>query len=287
LGQSSWATTFHNRSHNYKNVWNSGFFCPRNADGTWSCPPWYDYANPFSSRYVEGDAWQYRWFVPQDPVGLVALYEAEGGSGYFIEQLSDLFDRSNWDPYNILPNPYYWAGNEPSLFAGWLFDFAGRPDLTQKYIRMVMDTRYSEKPDGLPGNDDYGTMSAWYVFGAIGFYPQSGNPVYCMGSPVFEEVVIRREGGGELTVKAYNASRVNIYVQKVKVNGKVYNYPWFAHEDLFPSNGGNALLEFWMGPNGAESMKADVKVVAEQWEVFAQDTMNRVRKQFVMENLNN
>lgn len=79
---------------------------------------------------------------------------------------------------NDLPNPYYWAGNEPDLLAVWLFDWAGRPDLTAKWSRYLIDTYYPNAPDGIPGNDDFGTMSAWLVFACLGFYPQAGASTY-------------------------------------------------------------------------------------------------------------
>jgi putative alpha-1,2-mannosidase len=144
---------FLNRSKNYKNVWNNDvqFFCPKTTDGAWNCPDLYTYV--FDGRYIEGDAWHWRWFAPHDAEGLISLFESED---YFVEQLQEFFSRSEDDPFNVLPNPYYWAGNEPDIFAVWLFNFAGRPDLTQQYARWNLDNKYSSQPDGLPGNDDYG-----------------------------------------------------------------------------------------------------------------------------------
>jgi len=194
---------------------------------------------------VEGDAWHWRWFVPHDPEGLISLFSSKQK---FVNDLSNFFSLSNLDPFNILPNPYYWAGNEPDIFAGWLFAFAGRPDLTQEYIRMVMATRYSSDVDGLPGNDDYGTMSAWYVFASLGFYPQSGGPKYIMGSPIFDKVVLNittSTYNTTLTILAHNPRAPNIYVQKVSLNGELWKTPFFNHSQLFSSKG--VTLEFFMG----------------------------------------
>jgi len=251
IGQSQLANLFHNRSMNYKNVWNptTKFFCPRSSDMSWHCPPFYEYNYPFDNRYVEGDAWQYRWFVPGDPNGLVQLF---GSNDYFVQQLSEFFDLSEYDPYNILPNPYYWAGNEPDIFAGYLFPYAKRPDLTQKYIRMVMNTRYSSEPDGLPGNDDYGTMSAWFMFSSLGFYPQSGGTTYIMGSPTFPQVTVNMpQRNHTLIVSAYNVTKTNIYVQQAKVNGNTWTTPFIDHSQLIsnPNNPSVSTVEFWMGPS--------------------------------------
>lgn len=256
LNNSAAAELFYNRSKNYRNVWNAEkqFFCPKSRDPSsgavaWACPPWYDYLNPFDTRYEEGDAWHWRWFVPHDPTGLIALF---GGVDKFVEQLMEFFDYSNLDQFNILPNPYYWAGNEPDIFAAWLFTFAGRPDLTQKYTRMVMSTRYSGLPDGLPGNDDYGTMSAWYMFAALGFYPQAGSTTYILGSPVFPQAVVHLANNTRLVITAHNANADNIYVQKVAVNGRPWPSWFIDHAQLVGgTNNGTASLEFWMGPTAS------------------------------------
>jgi len=228
------------------------FMCPKLRDPstgavTWNCPPWYDYLNPFDIRYEEGDAWHWRWFTPHDPQGLISLF---GSVSNFVEQLTKFFEYSNLDPFNVLPNPYYWAGNEPDIFAVWLFSFAGRPDLTQKFSRMVMNTRFSSLPDGIPGNDDYGTMSAWYLFAALGFYPQAGGTTYILGSPVFPEVTLNLANNTRLVVTAHNAGPDNIYVQKVALNGLPFTSAFISHSQLV-TLGSVTKLEFWMGPTAA------------------------------------
>jgi len=204
----------------------------------WDCPP--TWVNVFDERYIEGDAWHYRWFVPGDPQGLVELF---GSPEYFAEQLDYFFSNSADDPLNVLPDPYYWAGNEPDILAVYLFDFAGRPDLTQKYVRWLMDNKYTIESDGLPGNDDYGTMSAWYTFSAIGFYPLAGSPVYMIGSPIFPKVTIHRPLG-DLIIIANNASPTNIYVQNATINGQPIDMktPLIYHSQIQKQS----TLEFWM-----------------------------------------
>jgi len=240
LGNKADYQIFLNRSMNYKNVWNDDekLFCPRSSTNKWDCP-WL-WTDVFDSRYVEGDAWHWRWFVPHDISGLIRLF---GSNKTFVEQLEVFFERSQDDPLTILPNPYYWAGNEPDILAVWMFDFAGRADLTQRFSRMVMRTSFNPGPDGLPGNDDYGTMSAWYVFASLGFYPLAGSTRYMLGSPIFERTVLQSEDW-KLEIIANNASRRNIYVQKAVIGNRVIDmkdYPFIFHNELQ-----NTTLEFWM-----------------------------------------
>ena len=115
----------------------------------------------FDKRYTEGDAWHYRFFVPQDPYGLIELF---GSNDTFVKELDTFLYRARFWKTNLLPNPYYWAGNEHDLFSPFMFAYAGKADLTQKYVRWILKTYYTNTPNGLPGNDDYSTMSAWFLF---------------------------------------------------------------------------------------------------------------------------
>jgi len=190
-------------------------------------------------RYVEGDAWHYRFFVPHDAAGLVQMF----GVNNFVSALDEFFSNSKFDPFNIFPNPYYWAGNEEDLLSVYLFNYAGRPDLTQQYVRWLMENKYTTQPDGLPGNDDYGTMSAWFIWGALGFYPITGSTQFLVGSPIFDQVVISRPQGA-LTIIAHNASPKNIYVDSIVINGKPVNMnlPILDYSDMK----GPTTIQFWM-----------------------------------------
>jgi len=246
MGLQSDAEIFHNRSQNYRNVWNAEkqIFCPKNITGEWDCPD--VWLNVFDSRYVEGDAWQWRWFVPHDPIGLISLF---GSQQHFVDQLSEFFERSKFFQTNALPDPYYWAGNEPDIFAAYLFPFAGRPDLTQQYVRWVMDNKYTIDPDGIPGNDDYGALSAWLIFGALGFYPQAGSVegTYILGSPMFSNVTVHLPAPAQdLQIIAYNNSPSNVYVSEVALNGQPVWGSFIYHSQI--SNSNSNVLEFWMGP---------------------------------------
>jgi len=231
---------FFNASQSWKKIFHPDykFFCPKTSSGTWECPPtWIDVLD---DRYVEGDAWHYRFYVPGDVFGLVEAF----GKDYFVQQLEEFMYDAEWDPSNFFPNPYYWAGNEPSLLSGYEFNFAGRADLTQKYVRWLLDNQYTIFPSGLPGNDDYGTMSAWYIWGVLGVYPRSGSTTFMIGSPVFDSVTISRPQGN-LVVTTHNASPDNIYVQKANINGKAIdmkNSPFLDWSDISKE----CLIEFWM-----------------------------------------
>src|SRR5438477_3145607 len=182
LGRSDVAKRFATRSLNWRNLWDAKLQCirPRYADGRWlekfDCgheypdptAPWWDH--PF----YEGSSRQYSTFVPHDVGGLI---ERLGGKAQFAAWLDRFFDEG---AYN--------HGNEPDLLAPYLYIHAGRPDRTADRVRSLLATSYSARRGGLPGNDDAGTLSAWYVWSAIGLYPNAGQPFYYIGSPLFRRV---------------------------------------------------------------------------------------------------
>ena len=235
---------FLDRSRYYRNIWDptTGFFRPRNSDGSWvpDFDPLYH-----SSHYVEGNAYQFLWFVPHDTAGLAELM---GGRAAFVSRLAEFFELSHHEQENlddftrIMPRTYYWHGNEPDIHAPYLFALAGRPDLTQKWVRWVMETRYGTGADGLAGNDDGGTLSSWYVFSALGFYPLAGTDIYVVGSPIFNSAKIDM-GNVLLEITADNAGPGNIYVQSLTLNGTPLALPWFKHGDI----AGGGKLHFVMG----------------------------------------
>ncbi len=169
----------------------SAFVRPRNADGSWVEP-----FDPLLNgpEYVEGNAWQYTWMAPHDSDALIELH---GGAQPFVDKLEEFFLGALDDPEFSFPGTHYWHGNEPSIHAAYLFALAGRPDLTREWSRWIEDTRYFPGPDGLAGNDDAGTLAAWYVLSAAGIYPIAGTPTYVIGAPRFEAV---RLGRGETAV---------------------------------------------------------------------------------------
>eukprot|EP01112_Ceratiomyxa_fruticulosa_P018977 TRINITY_DN6143_c1_g1_i1.p1 TRINITY_DN6143_c1_g1~~TRINITY_DN6143_c1_g1_i1.p1 ORF type:complete len:764 (-),score=125.90 TRINITY_DN6143_c1_g1_i1:103-2394(-) len=247
LGYLNDSALFLNRSKNYRNVWNEQeqFFCPRDSNGKWECP--LVKINVWDERYVEGDAWHYRWYVLHDTPGLVDLF---GGKDNFITQLTEFLQLSEDDPLNVLPNPYYWAGNEEDILAPYQFVYGDRPDLTQKYVRYLIDNKFTTEPSGLPGNSDYGCMDAWLVFSMLGFYPLPGDPsgTYIIGSPLVGNATIHippqsaTSQTNDLQIIAYNQGVENVYVEKVTLDGKILPTPFVTHSQLLSAS----KFEFWM-----------------------------------------
>jgi len=246
---------FMERATYWRNVFDPsvGFVRGRNSDGSWvdgSFDPrgYYSYI----TQPNEGDPWQYTWSVFHDVQGLINLM---GGRENFSSKLQTFLEKSE-EPRLLAENKfteggrvrYYWHGNEPSQHTPYLFDYCGEPWKTQYWVRNVTETRYRLGPYGLPGNDDCGQTSAWYVFSAMGFYPVCPPSLtYVIGSPIFDRITIHLDdyhyGGKDIVIIAHNNSPENIYIQSVKLNGEPLDKPWFWHSDI--TNG--AVLEFWMG----------------------------------------
>ncbi len=247
LGRDDDAKLFEQRAANYRNLWNPAtqYFHPRDSHGEFTKDfqplllTYLDFQKKFTRAYVEGSALQWRWAVPHDPEGLISLFKSRE---FFVSELDEFFAKSVPE-VGVVPNAYYWQGNQPDLFAPFLFNAAGRPDLTQKWTRWVLDKKYGDQPNGLDGNDDGGTLSAWYVFGALGFYPVAGTERYELAGPLFTRAEINL-GKHRLTIQADNASAENIYVQRVLLNGQPFERHFLNHEEI--AAGGT--LQFEMGP---------------------------------------
>jgi predicted alpha-1,2-mannosidase len=249
LGKNEDHKLFARRAMYYKNVFDShaGFVRGKNSNGAWVKPfeptEWYDYI-------TEGTPWHYTWYVPQDVQGLIDLM---GGRDVFAQKLDTFFEKGSKEGApNFGKNAYYWHGNEPSQHIAYLYDYAGEPWKTQRWVTEIMERSYGTGPDGLCGNDDAGQTSAWYVFSAMGFYPVCpGMPSYEIGSPIFDEVIIQLDGryykGGEFVIRANNVSKENRYVQSVTLNGEPLDKPWITHEDIV--NGGVLVFEMGSKPN--------------------------------------
>ena len=207
--------------------------------------------DPFYSSYgecdwVEGNSWQYSFFVPHDVEGLIALH---GDKNTFAEALDKLFsvptDMSGHDvPIDITGLIGQYAhGNEPSHHVAYLYNYAGQPHKTQEKVYEIMTTLYTTQPDGLCGNEDCGQMSAWYVYSAMGFYPVNpAGGVYVFGKPMLDKADLKI-GANTFTIEAHNLSKENIYIQSIKLNGEKYNKLYITHQDIV--KGGK--LEFEMG----------------------------------------
>ncbi len=210
---------------------------------------WFEPFDPYSvsGNYTEANAWQYSFFVPQDVTGLKTLM---GGDEKFIAKLDELFTtdpkltgRFQSDITGLIGQ--YAHGNEPSHHMAYLYNYAGAPWKTQQRVHEILTTLYTDKPDGLCGNEDCGQMSAWYVLSSIGFYPVCpGDNTYIIGTPLFDKATIRTAGKKPFTVVARNLSPKNFYVQRASLNGTPHPASYITHADLV--KGGMLVLE--MGP---------------------------------------
>ncbi|MEM9195498.1 MAG: glycoside hydrolase family 92 protein, partial [Myxococcota bacterium] len=233
-GEADEAAALLARAGNWRNLLEpeTGFLLGRNADGSFpSVTPtqWEDY-------YAEGNALQYSWYAPHD---LSALAEATGGRERFLERLTDFFERSDATAYNpVIPAQYYWHGNEPDIHASWIFSALDQPADSARWVRWVLDRHYSSAPDGLPGNDDAGTLSAWCVFSSLGFFPIAGTDEYLLGSPLFSRATVHL-ANGDLVIEAPNASEAHLYPASVVLNGTPVERAQLRHDAL-----AGATLEF-------------------------------------------
>ena len=227
LGHPDDAQALRARAKNYAKLWDpdTGFLVGRHADGTFPAQTplgWQDW-------YAEGDAWQYTFLVPHDPEGLAQVM---GGKDAMLAKLEQLFTHSACKPpIQSLPWPYYWAGNEPDIFAPWMFAALDDVARTAKYTRWVAASQYGDGPDGLPGNDDAGALSAWYLFAASGFYPQAGSDVYLLGSPIFPKITMHLPTG-DLVIDAPDASAVARYPTKITLAGAPLDRPRVTHGQI-------------------------------------------------------
>jgi predicted alpha-1,2-mannosidase len=231
------------RGDYWKNTFNPavGYQAARKADGSWQS----GFTPATDAGFAQGSSATYTWMVPQDVSGLAALM---GGRTAAATRLDGFFhdENGNWAVLggNALR---YDPTNEPGIHAPWLYNGLGQPWKTQETVRQIVDTAYGVGPAGLPGNDDLGTMSAWYVFAAMGLFPQvPGRAEMLLGSPVFTRVVITRGNGVRLTV---NASSTDTYVQKVTYDGAKLDRSWLP--ESFVQRGGTVSVT--LGPTANQN----------------------------------
>ncbi|MDP4275800.1 MAG: glycoside hydrolase family 92 protein, partial [Bacteroidota bacterium] len=174
--------------------------------------------------FYEGSSWTYSYFIPHDVDQLVELM---GGKEKFVDRLD-----------YALKNDLIDYGNEPSFLALRLFNHVGRPDLTSKWVRYALKKNF-DLTGGL-GNDDSGAMSSWYVFSSLGFFPNAGQDIYYLNSPLYKKAVITLGNGKKLIIRAENASDKNIYIKSCNINGKIWTSSIFRHKDI--ANGGTITL---------------------------------------------
>ena len=244
---------FHKRSEYYRNLFHpkTKFFQSKNDKGEWIEPfdP-YQYGGNGGHPFTEGNAWQYFWYVPHN---IQALMELTGGTKAF-EQKLDMFFTSNYKSEQMNHNAsgfvgQYAHGNEPSHHVAYLYNFAGQPWKTQKYVSHILNTLYNNTSSGYAGNDDCGQMSAWYVFSAMGFYPV--NPAdgrYIIGSPLLDECTLKLAGNKDFHIRTIRKSPEDIYIQSVTLNGKKHKDFFITHQDIM--NGGTMVFKMGKKPSG-------------------------------------
>ena len=221
IGDSTAYARFLPRANNWTTIFDTqtGWIAPRNQTGAFEQTPIGDSGQ---NGFQEGNAAQYTWMVPQDMPGLV---RGMGGRDAVVAKLDTFFSQLNADE----TKPYAWMGNEPSLGSPWAYLAAGEPWRAQAIVRTVMTTLYMDTPDGIPGNDDLGTMSAWYAWSAMGLYPQfPAVRELDVGAPLFPHIVIHAPDGPTITIDAPGAAATAPYVTSLRVNDVATQHTWLA-----------------------------------------------------------
>ena len=238
LGHKAEAKRFYKQSLGYKHYYSkeSGTFRPITTDGKFLSPFNPDDGADFSNApgFHEGSAWNYTFYVPHDVLGLAKLM---GGKQKFINKLQMVFDKNLYDP-----------ANEPDIAYPYLFSyFKGEEWRTQKEVTRLLNKYYTDKPSGIPGNDDTGTMSAWAVFSMMGIYPDCpGSPYYTVTSPVFDKVTLHLDSryypDGDITITADRSTATGKYIKSVSLGGKKLNSFRISHKDLIKNK--NLIMKY-------------------------------------------
>ena len=248
---------FKKRARNYRNVFDTETKLMRgkNENGEFQSP-----FNPYKwgDAFTEGNSWHYTWSVFQDIEGLKNLM---GGNEQFVEMLDSIFvvppifDESYYGAViheiremQIAGMGNYAHGNQPIQHMIYLYNYAGTPWKAQQRVREVLDKLYSSQPDGYCGDEDNGQTSAWYVFSAMGFYPVCpGTDEYVFGAPLFDKISLQLENGNEFVIHSENNSKENIFVDKIQLNGKVWDKNFIQHSTIL--NGGEINFSMTNSPN--------------------------------------
>ena len=233
LGKTEEARQYDRLAASWRNVYDpkSGFMRPR-RNGNWLSP--FD-PREVNNHYTEANSYQYSFFVPQDIPGLI---EKMGGADAFEKKLDGLFGapasttgRQQADITGLIGQ--YAHGNEPSHHMAYLYNYIGKPWKTQALVHRVLDSLYQTTFDGLPGNEDCGQMSAWYVWSALGLYPVTpGGKDFAVSSPLFEKALIRLENGKQIEIRARKPSAKSVYLKSLRWNGKLWDQNLISFERL-------------------------------------------------------
>lgn len=259
MGKSDIADSYRKRAFSYQKVFDPElrFVRARYADGSWKKP--FSLLNTHGEGFIEGNSWNYSFYVPQDVKGLV---KEMGGDKIFVQRLDSIFTMHLPDEFfehtedvtreGVMGN--YVHGNEPSHHIPYLYAWTSQPWKSQYWIREIMDRMYRNTIDGLCGNDDCGQMSAWYIFSAMGFYPVCpGSDQYILGAPYLPYMKVKVGEGKFLEIKADKISDKMRYVKSVKLNGKLHSKAYLTYDDI--RNGGELVFEMSSTPNKSRKYK--------------------------------
>jgi len=211
IGDNQTQDSLLNRSFNYRNNYHplEQFMRSRNRDGTWS----------EASLYAEADKWNASWFVPHNTRDLINLM---GGDSAFCNHLNNNFEKN-----------HFILDNENPLNFSFLFSYAGQPWKTMQWTHQIADQYFTDRPGGIPGNDDWGAMSSWYIWSAMGLYPSCpGSGEFILSSPFFDRIVIRRSLSEKLLIKTEKRNAEDIFIKSVKLNKESYQKPYILQKDL-------------------------------------------------------
>jgi predicted alpha-1,2-mannosidase len=236
------ARLFASRAHNWEHLWDKdltvegfkGFLRPRKPDGGWA-EPYQLVRGTWPDFLYEGDIWTYSLYAPQDVRKLIAM---AGGNQMFVHRLDSIFYREHFD-----------VTNEPGFLIPVLYNWAGRPDHTAEVINELLEKAFTDQRTGIPGNDDSGAMSSWFIFNSLGFYPNAGQDFYLIGTPSFPEADITLASGKTLRILARNmdSEHINRFIQSATLNGAPLETSWFRHKQI--ANGGTLVFTMGSAPS--------------------------------------
>ena len=262
-GNDKVAAEYKKRANNYQNVFDPElqFVRARKSDGSWKTP--FSILNTHGEGFIEGNSWNYSFYVPHDVKGLI---KQMGGEKQFTQRLDSIFTMHLPDEFfehtedvtreGIMGN--YVHGNEPSHHIAYLYAWTEQPWKTQYWVREIMNRMYLNSIDGLCGNDDCGQMSAWYIFSSMGFYPVCpGSNQYILGAPYFPYMKVKVGDNKYLTIKADKVSDKMRYVKSVKLNGKPYTKAYINYDDI--KDGAELVFEMSSKPNKNRLFKGNEK----------------------------
>jgi predicted alpha-1,2-mannosidase len=244
LGHADDAALFEKHALSYRQLWNPAtqYFQPRDSHGAFVKDfrplllTYLDRGGKYTHAYVEGSALQWRWGVPFDASALISLFKSKD---YFVEELEQFFSHS-LPQVNLPPNAYYWHGNQPDLYSAYLFNTAGRPDLTKKWVHWILEHKYGDEENGMDGNDDGGTISAWYVLSSLGIFPTAGSDRYELVSPLWKRAEISL-GKQRLVINVSPEIAPPGSSDPVRLNDAVLSRTWIAHKEI--ANGGTLTFK--------------------------------------------